>query len=643
MKKVGQVDLSFITRDWLYCRSNESTDVVIILTKLVILLPIMHSFLYCYQVKVYVMEIAKEELAQIKDILRKNPRGMNVSEIADAIGVRRSTAARYLDMLVLTGHLDLKEIGPSKVYYSSQRMPLSAMLSLSSDFIIVLDKNLNIINVNDRFLEFSNMSRDDVIYKNIQLFAIPAKFKPSFMPLIGKALEGTESTTEATFEQKGETHYYNIKLIPIVFDEGDKGVTILVEDITDRKQIEQVIRDSEEKFRSVIEQSLDGIMLIDNSGTIIEFSQGVEFITGMNSKANIGKKLWETEFVPFIWGEYNSDYRTEAGINNLKIFILEYLKTGISPLGTNSFEMSFIRPDKEKRVVLLNYSIIRSKKGNMICIIARDITERKIAEEALRERESWLKKILDMSPVPMVVSDGKSQKPIYQNAKFTEIFGYTIEEIPSAHEWFLLAYPDAEYRNFILKNWAKDMELLYKERVCVTTKESKVRCKDGSTRIIVLSISWMGDQNIMVFYDITERKLAEEGLRRAGETYLSMLELVNDGVWEVDRDLVVTYVNSQICEKLGLQRDDIVGKTPMVIMPPGMAEFFSKAVMPILAMRKPFKRAVFKFMSGNGHEIIAEVSGTPIFDENGEYQGYRGVARDVTGRQKAELKSEDLS
>ena len=208
---------------------------------------------------------------------------MNVTEIAKELGLNRVTAAKYLDMLVLTGYVDLKEWGPSKVYFLSQRMPISAMLSLSSDFIIVLDKNLNIINVNDRFLEFAGMSRDEILYKQIQIFAFPSTFKPSFIPGIKEAIEGKESVIETQYERNGIINYFNVKLIPIVFDEGDKGVTILIEDITDRKHIEHAIRESEEKFRSVIEQSLDGIMLIDNDGTIIECSKGIENITGVDA------------------------------------------------------------------------------------------------------------------------------------------------------------------------------------------------------------------------------------------------------------------------------------------------------------------------------------------------------------------------
>jgi PAS domain S-box-containing protein len=451
------------------------------------------------------MDIDRDRLSHIRELLKNNPRGMNVTQIAHKIGMNRISTAKYLEMLIISGNIDVKTFGTSKVYFLSERLPISAMLSLSSDFIVIMDKDLNIINVNDKFLDFTDLPRGDVLNKKIDTLSFPVKFNPPITANAVDALHGKERSVEASYMRKEQELYFNIKFIPLVFDDGQKGVILLFEDITEHKKTEQAIRDSEEKFRNVIEQSLDGIMLIDKEGTIIEFSKGVEHITEMNAKNMIGKKLWETEFIVFISGEYNSNYRTEAGIDNLKKFILEYLKTGISPLGITSFELTFSRPNKEKRVVLLNYSPIRSEKGNMICMIARDITERKSKEDEFHKAE---------------------------------------------------------------------------------------------------------------------------------ETYRSLIELINDGVWEVDRNLVVTYVNPQLYGMLELKQEDVVGKSLMDIFSPEAAELFSKSIMPMIAERKPFKNVILGFVCGHHSKIHAEVSGIPLFDENGLCRGYRGVASDVTHRGK---------
>lgn len=962
------------------------------------------------------MELKREELARIKEALRANPRGMNVTEIAKEIGVNRLTAAKYLDLLVVTGHVDMKEYGPSKVYFLSQRMPISAMLSLSSDFIIMLDKDSNIINVNDRFIDFTGVGRDTLLYKNIKQFRIPAALKPSFIPNIKEAIDGKESTVEAEYKKDGKTSYYNVKLIPIVFDEGDRGVIILMEDITERKRIETAIRESEEKFRGIIEQSLDGIMLFDTDGTIIECNKGIEHITGIKPEENLGKKLWETEFILHVKGEYNSDYTTEAGLNNLKKFILEYIKTGVSPLGIDSFELTFTRPYDEKRVVLFNYFPIKSERGNMLCTMARDITERKMAEEELRkseanlakaqkiahmgnwewdvekntgsgsveaykiqgmpsdqkvdslgsfmnnvhpedrdlminavskaineksqyrfdyrvvwpdstvryvhsegeahcdkdgkttkvfgivqdvtdlkqkemelayseekfrtlaettsagilifdedliylnhavenitgytmdefkklntldiihpdhmetlnnklqlvydssraidsktdarfelkiikkdgteawvdattgtlnfqgnfvkvvtffditerkqaeeelkEREDRLKKLLDASPVPMIISEGKCQKTTYVNAKFTETFGYMKEEVPTANDWFRLAFPDQGYRDRILEMWSRELAEIINNKTDLTTPESTVTCKDGSTRVVTISISSIGDQNILIFNDITEhkrseevlraseekfrvlaetsptaifvhrndkalyankaaeaisgytrdelmrinyfdlvhpeyreqlkqrsmarihgqpapdryetkiivkdgsekwveitagridymggpaaliliqdnteRKRTEDALRSAEERFRNLVESVSDMIWETGKDFVFSYVNPRALEATGYEPHEVIGKRIFDFMPPEEADRFLKTLVPLVIAKKSITQLTCKITSRGGNPVYLEISGNPIFNANGEVRGYRGIARDVSERKRAE-------
>ncbi|HET8685509.1 MAG TPA: hypothetical protein VFM18_02455, partial [Methanosarcina sp.] len=88
----------------------------------------------------------KKELSDIKEILKLNPRGMTVTEIAQAVKMNRHSAAKYLDMLVIAGHIDMKTFGSSKVFYPSRRIPMSAVLNVSSDFIVVLDEDMNVVN-----------------------------------------------------------------------------------------------------------------------------------------------------------------------------------------------------------------------------------------------------------------------------------------------------------------------------------------------------------------------------------------------------------------------------------------------------------------------------------------------------------------
>ncbi|NYT05114.1 MAG: helix-turn-helix domain-containing protein [Methanomicrobiales archaeon] len=90
-----------------------------------------------------------EEISRITDVLKDNPRGMSVSDISAMLGMNRNTVARYLDMLLVSGQAEMKAYGKAKVYYLSQRVPIAAMLDFSSDMVVVLDRDLRVVQAND--------------------------------------------------------------------------------------------------------------------------------------------------------------------------------------------------------------------------------------------------------------------------------------------------------------------------------------------------------------------------------------------------------------------------------------------------------------------------------------------------------------
>src|SRR5271157_394991 len=188
------------------------------------------------------MEISKELLSNIKEILKPSPRGMNITEISKAVGMNRLTVAKYLEILVVSGHVEVRNLGSSKVYYLSQRLPISAMLSLSSDFIVLLDQGLKIIYANDRFLEFAKIDRGTLLYKSIENFSFPLKFSPSIITSIENALAENESEAEAYLKSMEGESYYIVNFIPIVKDDKKKGVTGILEKITVHKTAKEALQ-----------------------------------------------------------------------------------------------------------------------------------------------------------------------------------------------------------------------------------------------------------------------------------------------------------------------------------------------------------------------------------------------------------------
>ncbi len=583
------------------------------------------------------MEIAREELVRIKDLLRMNPRGMNVTEIAKEIGVNRMTAAKYLDMLVLTGHVDLKEWGPSKVYFLSQRMPISAMLSLSSDIIIVLDKGLHVIKVNDRFLELSGLGRDDILYKRLEILAIPSIFNPPLMPNIKEALDGKESVVEATFVRNGKNNYFNVKIIPIVFDEGDRGVTIFAEDITERKRIEGAIRESEEKFRGVIEQSLDGIMIIDQAGTVIECNKGVEYITGIMLENNLGKKLWETEFITHVTGKHNSDYTSEAGLGNLRTFILQYVKTGDSPLGISSFELTFRRPDGEKRIVLFNFYPIRLDRGNLLCTIARDITELKKAEEELRMSEATLARAQELAHM------GNWEWDLEKNSSYNSAEAYRIHGIPLdkkgvTFEAFLNTVHPGDKREFI-----KVVNTALAEKTPIDF-DYRVIWPDGTIRYahsegeVVCGEDGRPVKMFGIVQDMTERRRAHDALRESERKFRAIFDGTFQFMGLLTVDGTLLDVNKAALDSMGLVKSDVVGKpfweAPWCTYTEETSEKIRDSI--VRARQGEFVRfeTIIPVVDGSLHNIDYSIK--PMIDETGRIILLIPEGRDITDRKYAE-------
>ncbi len=133
-----------------------------------------------------------------------------------------------------------------------------------------------------------------------------------------------------------------------------------------------------------------------------------------------------------------------------------------------------------------------------------------------------------------------------------------------------------------------------------------------------------------------ERQLAQEALRESEERFRNLVETTSDWVWEVDENIVYTYVSPKVRDLLGYEPCEVLGKTPFDLMPPEEARPVRQLFSPILAAQKPFDAIVNAGRHKDGHIVILETSGVPVFGKTGRFGGYRGIDRDITDRKRAE-------
>jgi len=201
------------------------------------------------------MDDYQTEIAQIQQILKENQKGMTVTDISRKIKINRNSVAKYLDIMRTSGLVEMITFGPAKVFFPSRRIPIPTMLDLTSDYILIVDKDMRIIMINDSFLDFMNTDRLNLIGQNIEDIFIK-KFDGSLdiVSEIRDALNGTHSSKDINFKIKEEHTFLKIRVVPTTFEDGKFGVTIIIKNITDQKMAEQTLRENEKQLRLLLEK-----------------------------------------------------------------------------------------------------------------------------------------------------------------------------------------------------------------------------------------------------------------------------------------------------------------------------------------------------------------------------------------------------
>jgi len=310
-----------------------------------------------------------DHLAKIRAIIRYNPRGLSISEIARKAHLNRNSVAKYLQVLLASGEAELRTIGAARVYTPSRRLPLSSLLEYSNDLIVVLDRDGTVIQVNTPFLAFSGLSRDE----------IPGAGPPDLPLLSAPALRAALADPPAEEIVIPEVAWENgavfrAKILPTRFEDGGHGTTVILEEITGEKRAWK----TRTILASIVESTDDAIIGKDLDGTVISWNRAAEALYGYTAEEMVGQSL--DRIVP-------PDPAAEVAA------ITEEVRQG-RPV--RHIETTRVRRDGRRVAVALTVSPIRGEDGAVIgaSTIARDVTALKRVEA---EKERHLKNMAFLS------------------------------------------------------------------------------------------------------------------------------------------------------------------------------------------------------------------------------------------------------
>jgi PAS domain S-box-containing protein len=255
------------------------------------------------------------------------------------------------------------------------------LVELASDGIVITQGGL-IKYANPTLASMAGVPVEAMIGQPFTRFA-----DPDFLPKAAALYEQQKtqaklhrSLESAVLRADGSRILVEVNLAEVQFEE-KPALLALVRDVTDRQIIERALRESEEKFRSVIEQASDGFVLIDEAGMVIEWNHAQEQIWGMSRAEAVGKPFWEVQYELA-----DPEKRTPGQLEYFRKAALEALKTGQSPLFNQPIEDTFIRRTGETISLAQTIFPVKTEQGHRLASLSRDISARKEAEATLQRQ-----------------------------------------------------------------------------------------------------------------------------------------------------------------------------------------------------------------------------------------------------------------
>ena len=400
------------------------------------------------------------------------------------------------------------------------------------------------------------------------------------------------------------------------YEELENQIAELKKKIKIQQEIENTLK--EELFwRSVlIEQSRDGIVILNNNGKVIEANKRFAEILGYTLDEIYGLHVWDWDF------QYPVDR------------ILEMIKS-IDSKGAH-FETKHRRKDGSIIDVELSNNALTLKNEKLILCICRDVTERNTAEKALKESEENYKQLFINSPAAIYRIDFKNGKFVSANDVFFKYYGCKPEELTSLNPFQFLTDDSKEIFRQRLEKMARG------EKVSETV-EFEVLNRDGRHWHVQLNTRNIYDDEgriigyDVVAHDITSLKQMQIALRESEQRLSSIISTSQEWIWTMDRSGMHTFCNPAVENILGYRPEEITGK-PILndIVHEDDIPASTAILEESIAEKKGWTNKIIRWKHRDGSIRYLESNATVLLDKAGEVCGFQGSDRDVTIRYLAE-------
>jgi PAS domain S-box-containing protein len=473
------------------------------------------------------------------------------------------------------------------------------------------------IEVNDTFCKMTGYSRKELLGKNAEaIYSNDEQNGSAGIVIYRHIAEKGSGSVETHFKCK-DGRILNIFLSTIPLDKNDlsKGVTFIAMDITERVQAEEALANEKYLIYSLMSTLPDHIYFKDRHSRFIRINKSqAEFLGLDDPKQAVGKT--DADF-------FTKEHADQAYEDEQKI-----IRTG-KPISIEEKETHPNRPDTWVSTVKMP---LCDKEGNIIGTfgISRDITERKLAEEALQKSQHLFKTLAQVSPVGIFRTDPDGSTT-YVNPKWSELSGLSSEEA-LGQGWLNAVHPDD--RGKLSESWVDNLKLGNE-----SSAEYRFLRYDGSIIwVIGKAVPELIDNEIAGYIgtitNITERKLTEQELRESEEKYRRIFDNVQDLYYETSIDGTILEVSPSIefLSKGQYCREDLIGIS--------IYDFYSdtserNALISQITERGTVSDFEITLKNKDGSHVPCSLSAKICFDTKGRPEKIIGSMHDITDRKNA--------
>ena len=586
------------------------------------------------------------ELARIKNFLKGSAKGYTVTEISHAIEINRNSVAKYLDVLCISGAVELKVIGSAKIYTLTKRIPISSILSLSSDYLFVLDDEFVITYVNEHVLNFEKKTAEDIVGKSVDSAGLLLLSDPDIESILRECTQGKDILKEIEVDNNGKTWYFRAKFVPSILENGKRGILIILDDITEIKQyqrdlektvqdrtkeltqtsttlkkeikshreVRNAFEDSERKYQTLIELAQEGIWTFDTDGNTTFVNQKMAEILGYAADEMRGTSI------------------VSCTAANDRAYLEEKLAR-IQNGSNEQFKLIFLKKDNTPAYTRLSASPRIDEKGRFIygLFVVSDVTALKKADDALVESELHYRTIIETSPNGILVLDleGIIQLGNIQGA--TMLGHKTTGELAGKNFFDYVTPNDLEdSRAHLKKTLEKGFSKYY---------ECRLISKDNTAFCAEVSVSTIPDHTgrpsgfVCVLSDVTEQRKADYLVRKSEEKHRALVEGISHIIFTTDTKGRFTYVSPVIRQVLGYSATELIGKYFYTLVPSEerhiLGEKFKEAQQGILTPND------FRMVDKSGTIHWGRIIAQPLI-EGEKNTGITGLIGDITDLKHSE-------